>query len=68
MNIHIKAVLHTIGIIGTGVISGFVMSYLPNWAVAVVALAVLSYLVYLLALGQLKYEQAIDEMNEKYQK
>lgn len=68
MNIHIKAVLHTIGIIGTGIISGFVMSYLPNWAVAVVALAVLSYLVYLLALGQLKYEQAIDEMNEKYQK
>ena len=68
MNIHIKAVLHTIGIIGTGLISGFVMSYLPNWAVVAIAVAVLSYLIYLLALGQLKYEKAIDEMNKKYQK
>ena len=44
------------------------MSYLPNWAVVAIAVAVLSYLIYLLALGQLKYEKAIDEMNKKYQK
>jgi hypothetical protein len=44
------------------------MSYLPNWAVAVLALSFAGYLVYTLALAQLKWDQTIDEMNQKYQK
>ena len=68
MNIYLKAVLHTIGIIGSGFIAGYLMSYLPNWAVGVIALTFLSSLVYFLALGHLKYEQAMQEISQKYQK
>ena len=68
MNLKLKAALITVGIIATGMIVGFVLSYLPNWAVAVLALSFAAYLVYSLALSQLKFDKAIDEMNEKYEK
>lgn len=68
MNIKLKAALITTSVILTGVVVGFLMSYLPNWVVAVLALGFAGYLVYTLALAQLKWDQAIDEMNQKYQK
>ena len=68
MNIKLKAALITASVIATGFITGFIMSYLPNWAVAVLALSFAGYLVYSLALAQLKWDQTIDEMNQKYEK
>ena len=68
MNIKLKAALITVGVILYGFVTGFVMSYLPNWAVAVLVLAFAGYLVYTLALAQLKWDQTVDEMNKKYQK
>ena len=68
MNIKLKAALITVGVILSGFVTGFVMSYLPNWAVAVLALVFAGYLVYTLALAQLKWDQTVDEMNKKYQK
>ena len=68
MYLKLKAALITVSVILTGFVTGFVMSYLPNWAVAVLALAFAGYLVYTLALAQLKWDQTVDEINQKYQK
>ena len=68
MNIKLKAALITLSVLSTGFITGFLLSYLPNWAVAAIALSFAGYLVYTLCLAQLKWDKTIDEMNEKYQK
>lgn len=68
MNLKLRAAAMTLGVIGTGLGAGFVMSYLPNWAVAVIVLVFACYFVYTLSLAQLEYDKAIEEMNEKYKK
>lgn len=68
MNVKLKAALISLGVIGSGLITGFVMSQLPTWAVGVLVLVFAVALVYNLALAGLKFDQAVDEMNKKYEK
>lgn len=68
MNIKFKAALISLGVIGSGLITGFVMSQLPTWTVGVLLLVFAVALVYNLALAGLKFDQAVDEMNKKYEK
>ena len=68
MNLKLKAALISISVIASGLISGYIMSFLPNWAVAVLVVSFFGYLLYTLSLAGLKYDQAIEEMNKKYQK
>ena len=65
MNLKLKAAGITIGVIGSGLISGYVLSQLPNWVAAVVALGFAAYLVFTLALSGLRFDQKIEEMNKK---
>ena len=65
MNLKLKAAGITIGVIGSGLISGYVLSHLPNWVAAVVALGFAAYLVFTLALSGLRFDQKIEEMNKK---
>ena len=68
MNLKLKAALISISVIASGLIAGYVMSFLPNWAVAVLVVSFFGYLLYTLSLAGLKYDQAIEEMNKKYEK
>ena len=65
MNLKLKAAGITVGVIGSGLISGYVLSQLPNWVALVVALGIAIYLVFSLALSGLKFDQSIEEMNKK---
>ncbi len=65
MNLKLKAAGITLGVIGSGLISGYVLSQFPNWVAVVVALGFASYLVFSLALSGLKFDQKIEEMNKK---
>ena len=68
MNLKLKAALITVGVMASGLIAGFALSYLPNWAVAVIAVSFFGYLLYTISLAGLKYDKAVDELNQKYQK
>ena len=68
MNLKLKAALISISVILSGLATGFIMSYLPNWAVAVIVVGFFGYLMYSISLAGLKYDKAIEEMNQKYQK
>jgi hypothetical protein len=68
MNLKLKAAGIAVSVIGTGFFAGFVMSYLPTWAVLSVIVLGASYVVYSTALTGLKYDQSIEEINKKYQK
>ena len=68
MNLKLKAGLISLGVIGSGLVTGFVMSRLPTWAVGVLLLVFVVGLVYNLALAGLKFDQAVEEMNKKYEK
>jgi CBS-domain-containing membrane protein len=65
MNLKLKAAGITVGVIGSGLISGYVLSQLPNWVAVVAALGFAAYLVFSLALSGLKFDQKIEEMNKK---
>jgi len=65
MNLKLKAAGITVGVIGSGLISGYVLSQLPNWVALVVVLGIAAYLVFSLALSGLKFDQSIEEMNKK---
>ena len=65
MNLKLKAAGITVGVIGSGLISGYVLSQLPNWVALVVVLGIAAYLVFSLALSGLKFDQSIKEMNKK---
>ena len=65
MNLKLKAAGITVGVIGSGLISGYVLSQLPNWVALVVVLGFAAYMVFSLALSGLKFDQKIEEMNKK---
>ena len=65
MNLKLKAAGITVGVIGSGLISGYVLSQLPNWVALVVVLGFSAYMVFSLALSGLKFDQSIEEMNKK---
>jgi CBS-domain-containing membrane protein len=65
MNLKLKAAGITLGVVGSGLISGYVLAQLPNWVALVVALGIAIYLVFSLALSGLKFDQKIEEMNKK---
>ena len=65
MNLKLKAAGITVGVIGSGLISGYVLAQLPNWVALVVVLGIAAYLVFSLALSGLKFDQSIEEMNKK---
>ena len=62
MNLKLKAAGITVGVIGSGLISGYVLSQLPNWVALVVVLGFSAYMVFSLALSGLKFDQSIEEM------
>ena len=68
MNLKLKAAMIAASVVGSGAVVGFILSYLPIWAVGVVALMFACYIIYSITLSGLKYDKAVDEMNEKYQK
>ena len=68
MNIKLKAALITLSVILVGFITALVLNFLPTWAVAVIVLAFACYIIYTLSLAQLKFDQQIEEINQKYQK
>ena len=65
MNLKLKAAGITLGVVGSGLISGYVLAQFPNWVALVVALGIAIYLVFSLALSGLKFDQKIEEMNKK---
>ena len=65
MNLKLKAAGITLGVVGSGLISGYVLSYLPNWVAIAVALGFAIYMVFSLSLSSLQFDQKIDEMNKK---
>jgi hypothetical protein len=65
MNLKLKAAGITLGVIGSGLISGYVLAQFPNWVALLVVLGFAVYLVFTLALSGLKFDQAIEEMNKK---
>lgn len=65
MNLKLKAAGITVGVIGSGLVSGYVLSQFPNWVSLLVALGFAVYLVFTLALSGLKFDQKIEEMNKK---
>ena len=65
MNLKLKAAGITVGVIGSGLISGYVLSQFPNWVALVVVLGFAAYMVFSLALSGLKFDQSIEEMNKK---
>lgn len=66
MNLKLKAAAITVSVVGIGIAVGFLLSYLPNWAVLTAAVAVICYAVYTTALAGLKFDESIDKMNSKY--
>jgi hypothetical protein len=68
MNLKLKAAGIALGVVGSGIVVGFVMSQLPVWAVGLIVFAFACYIIYSVALSGLKYDKAVEEMNEKYQK
>ncbi len=66
MNLKLRAALVAIGVVSSGLLTGFVLSQLPNWAVAVVILVFALAIIYNLALAGLKFDESIDKMNSKY--
>jgi hypothetical protein len=68
MNLKLKAAGITVGVIGSGIVVGFVMSYLPVWATVSAVVAFACYIVYTTALTGLKFDQSVEELNKKYQK
>jgi MFS family permease len=66
MNLKLRAAAITVGVVGGGIVAGFLLSYLPNWAVLAAAVAVVCYAVYATALAGLKFDESIDKMNSKY--
>ena len=65
MNLKLKAAGITLGVVSSGLISGYVLAQLPNWVALVVVLGIAAYLVFSLALSGLKFDQSIEEMNKK---
>ena len=68
MKLKFKAAAITLGVAGSGLLSGLVLSQFPTWVAGVLVLVFALALVYNLALARLKFEEAVDEMNKKYQK
>jgi tellurite resistance protein TehA-like permease len=70
MNIKLKAALISLGVIGSGLITGLFMSQLPNWVVAVLVIVFALALIYNLALDRLKFQETIinSEIGKKYEK
>jgi hypothetical protein len=66
MNLKLRAAAITLGVIGSGLLVGFLLSYLPNWAVLIMAVAVICYFVYVTALAGLKFDESIEKMNSKH--
>jgi len=66
MYLKLKAAAITVGVIGSGLLLGFLLSYLPNWAVLTIVVAVVCYFVYASALAGLKFDESIEKMNSKY--
>ena len=66
MNLKLRAAAITVGVVGGGLAAGYALSFVPGWAVLALVLVFSLYLVYTTALAGLKYDQAIDEMNSKY--
>jgi hypothetical protein len=68
MNLKLKAGLISLGVIGSGLLTGFVMSQFPSWVMAIFVLVISLAFVYNIALAGLKFDQAVEEMNKKYEK
>jgi len=66
MNLKLKAAAISLGVIGSGFLTGFVMSQLPYWVSGIFVLVFALVLVYNLALASLKFDETVDEMREKY--
>ena len=63
MNLKLRAAAITVGVVGGGIVAGFLFSYLPNWAVLATAVAIICYAVYNTALAGLTFDESIDKMN-----
>jgi hypothetical protein len=68
MNLKLKAALISIGVMGSAFLTGLILSQFPTWVVGVIAIVFALGIVYNLALAGLKFDQAVEKMNEKYQK
>ena len=66
MNLKLKAVAISLGVIGSGLLTGFVMSQLPYWVAGIFVIVFALGLVYNLALASLKFDETVEEMKEKY--
>lgn len=66
MNLKLKAVAISLGVIGSGLLTGFVMSQLPYWVAGIFVIVFALGLVYNLALARLKFDQTVEEIQEKY--
>jgi hypothetical protein len=66
MNLKLKAVAISLGVIGSGLLAGFVMSQLPYWVAGILVIVFALGLVYNLALASLKFDETVEEMKEKY--
>lgn len=65
MNLKLKAAGITLGVVGSGLISGYVLSFFPNWVAVAVLIGFAIYMVFTIALSGLRFDQKIDEMNKK---
>jgi hypothetical protein len=66
MKLKLKAALYTIPVLAVPFVLGLILSQLPIWVSMAVLLIGACALIYSLILNQLKFESAIETLNEKY--
>ncbi len=66
MNLKLKASLYTILYMASAFGIGLVLSQLPYWAVGAIALIFAIAIIYSLIHAGLKFDAAVDKMQEKY--
>ncbi len=66
MNLKLKAALYTLLYMASAFGIGVVLSQLPNWVAGAFALAIALTLVYSLIHAGLKFDAAVEKMQEKY--
>jgi hypothetical protein len=66
MKLKLKAALYTIPVVAIPFVIGLILSQLPIWVSLVVLVVGGLALIYSLILNQLKFESAMQNLNEKY--
>jgi hypothetical protein len=66
MNLKLKAALYTVLYMASAFGIGVVLSQLPNWVAGALALVIALAIVYSLIHAGLKFDAAVDKMQEKY--